>query len=47
MANCHVRKSSVSSVTQLCLTLCNPKDCSKPGLPVYHQLLEFTQTHVL
>ena len=35
-----------SSVAQLCLTLCNPMDCSTPGLPVYHQLLEFTQTHV-
>ena len=34
------------SVTQSCLTLCNPMDCSTPGLPVYHQLLEFTQTHV-
>ena len=34
-----------SSVAQLCLTLCNPKDCSTPGLPVHHQLLEFTQTH--
>ena len=35
-----------SSVTQLCLTLCDPMDCSTPGLPVRHQLLEFTQTHV-
>ena len=35
-----------SSVTQSCLTLCNPMDCSMPGLPVYHQLPEFTQTHV-
>ena len=35
-----------SSVTQSCPTLCNPMDCSMPGLPVYHQLLEFTQTHV-
>ena len=34
------------SVGQLCLTLCNPMDCSTPGLPVHHQLLEFTQTHV-
>ena len=33
-------------VTQLCLTLCNPMDCSTPGLPVHQQLLEFTQTHV-
>ena len=35
---------SVSSVAQSCLTLCNPMDCSMPGLPVHHQLLEFTQT---
>ena len=34
------------SVTQSCLTLCNPMNRSKPGLPVHHQLLEFTQTHV-
>ena len=37
---------SVSSVTQSCPTLCNPMDCSMPGLPVHHQLAEFTQTHV-
>ena len=35
-----------SSVTQSCLTLCNPKNRSTPGLPVHHQLLESTQTHV-
>ena len=35
-----------SSVTQSCLTLCVPMNCSTPGLPVHHQLLEFTQTHV-
>ena len=35
-----------SSVAQLCPTLCNPMNCSMPGLPVHHQLLEFTQTHV-
>ena len=35
-----------SSVTQSCLTLCNPMNCSMPGLPVYHQLPEFTQTHI-
>ena len=35
-----------SSVAQLCLILCDPMDCSTPGLPVNHQLLEFTQTHV-
>ena len=36
----------LSSVTQLCLTLCNPMDCSTPGFPVHHQLPETTQTHV-
>ena len=35
-----------SSVTQSCLTLCDPMNHSMPGLPVHHQLLEFTQTHV-
>ena len=37
--------SSVS-VAQSCLTLCDPMNHSTPGLPVDHQLLEFTQTHV-
>ena len=35
-----------SSVAQPCPTLCDPLDCSTLGLPVHHQLLEFTQTHV-
>ena len=35
-----------SSVTQLCLTLCNPINRSTPGLPVHHQLPEFVQTHI-
>ena len=35
-----------SSVAQLCPTLCDAMDCSTPGLPVHHQLPEFTQTHV-
>ena len=35
-----------SSVAQSCPTLCNPMDCSTPGLPVHHQLSEFMQTHV-
>ena len=35
-----------SSVAQSCTTLCDPMDCSTPGLPVHHQILEFTQTHV-
>ena len=34
-----------NSVPQLCLTLCDPMNHSMPGLPVYHQLPEFTQTH--
>ena len=36
-----------SSLAQSCPTLCDPMDCSTPGLPVHHQLLEFTQTHVI
>ena len=36
----------ISSVAQLCLTLCDPMDYSMPGLPVHHQLPEFTQTRV-
>ena len=35
-----------SSVTQSCLTLCNPMNHSTPGLPVHHQLPEFTQIHI-
>ena len=46
MASCPVCSVRFSSVAQLCPTLCNPMDCSTPGLPVYHQLPEFTQTHV-
>ena len=34
------------SVAQSCPTLCDPTNCSTPGLPVHHQLLEFTQTHI-
>ena len=43
-----VMPSSVqfSSVAQSCPTLCNPMNCSTPGLPVHHQLPEFTQIHV-
>ena len=40
------RKVQFSSVAQSCPTLCDPMNCSMPGLPVHHQLLEFTQTHV-
>ena len=35
-----------SSVAQSCLTLCDPMNCSTPGLPVHHQLPKFSQTHV-
>ena len=35
-----------SSVAQSCLTLCDPMNRSTPGLPLHHQLPEFTQTHV-
>ena len=41
-----IRLIEFSSVTQLYLTLCNPKNHSRPSLPVHHQLPEFTQTHV-
>ena len=34
-----------SSVAQSCLTLCDPMNCSMPGLPVHHQIPEFNQTH--
>ena len=40
----HVLTLCFSSVSQSCL--CDPVDCSTPGLPVHHQLSEFTQTHV-
>ena len=47
----HIQLSSkktnqFSSVTQSCPTLCDPMNCSMPGLPVHHQLPEATQTHV-
>ena len=40
------KHAQFSSVAQSCLTLCDPMDCSTPGLSVHHQLPEFTQTHV-
>ena len=40
------RQVQFSSVAQSCPTLCDPMNCSTPGLPVHHQLPEFTQTHV-
>ena len=39
-------KMQFSSVAQSCSTLCDPMNCSMPGLPAHHQLPEFTQTHV-
>ena len=42
----NVSSVQFSSVTQSCPTLCNPMNRSTPGLPVHHQLREFTQTHV-
>ena len=41
-----IQFSQFSSVAQSCPTLCDPMNCSTPGLPVHHQFLEFTQTHV-
>ena len=35
-----------SSAAQLCVTLCDPMDCSTPGFPVHHHLPELAQTHV-
>ena len=46
---CWVKNTDVlqfSSITQSCPTLCNPMNHNTPGLPVHHQLPEFTQTHV-
>ena len=46
---CHSPKNTnfqFSSVAQSCPTLCDAMNCSTPGLPVHHQLPEFTQTHI-
>ena len=40
------RSVQFSSVAQSCPTLCDPMNRSMPGLPIHHQLPEFTQTHV-
>ena len=37
---------SLSPVAQSCLTLCNPMDCSRPGLPIHYQILDLAQIHV-
>ena len=42
----HIGAVGPCLVTQSCLTLCDPIDCSTPGVPVLHHLLEFAQTHV-
>ena len=42
----HKQGCCCCSVPQSCCTLCNPMDCSKPGFPVLHCLLEFAQTHI-
>ena len=47
MVFCCCSVAQFSAVAQLCLTLCDPMNRSMPGLPVHHQLLEFTQTHVI
>ena len=41
-----IRSVQFSSVVQSCPTLCDPMNCSTPGLPVHHQLPESTQIHV-
>ena len=46
LRNLHTGIHQFSSVAQLCLTLCDPMDCSTPSLPVHHQLLVFTQTRI-
>ena len=40
-----IRSDHIRSVAQSCLTLCDPMNRSTPGLPVHHQLPEFTETH--
>ena len=42
-----IRSDQIRSVAQSCPTLCDPMNCSTPGLPVHHQLPEFTETHFL
>ena len=42
----HTDIDQIRSVAQSCPTLCDPKNRSTPGLPVHHQLPEFTETHV-
>ena len=44
--NLELSSVQFSSAAQSCPTLCDPMNCSTPGLPVHHQLPEFTQTHI-
>ena len=47
LKNCYYWEGyQFSSVAQSCLTFCNPMNCSTPGVPIYHQLPEFTLTHI-
>ena len=46
MASGPISSVQFNSVAQSCPTLCDPMNPSTPGLPVHHQLSEFTQTHV-
>ena len=46
LTNLHILFKITKSYAQLCPTLCDPMNRSTPGLPVHHQLPEFTQTHV-
>ena len=41
-----IRSDQIRSAAQSCPALCDPMNRSTPGLPVHHQLLEFTETHV-
>ena len=44
--SCRSSSDQIRSVAQSCPTLCDPMNCSTPGLPVHYQLPEFTQTHI-
>ena len=46
MVNRNLQRALFSEICVLCLTLCDPMDCSMPGFPVHHQLLVLAQTHV-
>ena len=45
-SQCPLLGLQFNSVTQSCLTLYDPMDCSTPGFPVHHQFLELTQIHI-